>query len=176
MIHAIGDRLPDLSPDAWVAPSADVIGSVRLMAGASVWFNAVLRGDNDWIEIGEGSNVQDGSVLHTDPGLPLVVGAGVTVGHKVLLHACTVGDGSLIGNGAIVLDGAVVGRGCVVAAGALVPPGRVVPDGVVVMGSPAQVVRELKEEDRQRILRGAEVYRRRSALYRSALKPFAPHG
>jgi carbonic anhydrase/acetyltransferase-like protein (isoleucine patch superfamily) len=169
MIYAIDGRVPDISPEAWVAPSADVIGTVRLAAGASVWFNAVLRGDNDWIEIGEGSNVQDGSVLHTDPGLRLVVGAGVTIGHKALLHACTVGDGSLIGNGAIVLDGAVIGRGCVVAAGALVPPGRVVPDGVVVMGSPAQVARELKDEDRMRILRGAEVYRRRSALYREAL-------
>jgi len=176
MIHLIGDRVPDISPEAWVAPSADVIGTVRLAAGASVWFNAVLRGDNDWIEIGEGSNVQDGSVLHTDPGIPLRVGAGVTIGHKALLHACTVGDGSLIGNGAIVLDGAVIGRGCVVAAGALVPPGMSVPEGVVVMGSPAKVVRELKEEDRVRILRGAEVYRSRSALYRAELKPFPPGG
>lgn len=176
MIHIIGDRVPDISSEAWVAPSADVIGTVRLAAGASVWFNAVLRGDNDWIEIGEGSNVQDGSVLHTDPGIPLVVGAGVTIGHKVLLHACTIGAGSLVGNGAIVLDGAVIGRGCVVAAGALVPPGRVIPDGVVVMGSPAQVARELKEEDRLRILRGAEVYRDRSTLYRTALKPFPPGG
>ena len=176
MIHIIGERVPDISPEAWVAPSADVIGTVRLAARASVWFNAVLRGDNDWIDIGEGSNVQDGSVLHTDPGIPLVVGAGVTIGHKVLLHACTIGDGSLIGNGAIVLDGAVIGRGCVVAAGALVPPGRVIPDGVVVMGSPAQVARELKDEDRLRILRGAEVYRARSTLYRTALKPFPPGG
>jgi carbonic anhydrase/acetyltransferase-like protein (isoleucine patch superfamily) len=176
MIHSIGGRVPDISPEAWVAPSADVIGSVRLAAGASVWFNAVLRGDNDWIEIGEGSNVQDGSVLHTDPGIPLVVGAGVTIGHKALLHACTIGAGSLVGNGAIVLDGAVIGRGCVVAAGALVPPGRVIPDGVVVMGSPAQVARGLKEEDRLRILRGAEVYRDRSTLYRTALKPFPPGG
>ena len=176
MIHIIGDRVPDISSEAWVAPSADVIGTVRLAAGSSVWFNAVLRGDNDWIEIGEGSNVQDGSVLHTDPGIPLVVGAGVTIGHKALLHACTIGAGSLVGNGAIVLDGAVIGRGCVVAAGALVPPGRVIPDGVVVMGSPAQVARELKEEDRLRILRGAEVYRDRSTLYRTALKPFPPGG
>ena len=176
MIHRLADRIPDISPAAWVAPSADVIGTVRLAAGASVWFNAVLRGDNDWIEIGEGSNVQDGSVLHTDPGLPLVVGAGVTIGHKALLHACTVGDGSLIGNGAIVLDGAVIGRGCIVAAGALVPPGRQVPDGVLVMGSPAQVARGLGEQDRMRILRGAEVYRQRMALYRDALEPLAPGG
>lgn len=176
MIHALGDRVPDLSPGCWVAPSADVIGTVRLAADASVWFNAVLRGDNDWIEIGEGSNVQDGSVLHTDPGLPLVVGAGVTIGHKALLHGCTIGDGSLIGNGAIVLDRAVIGRGCVVAAGALVPPGKVIPDGVLVMGSPAQVVRGLTAEDRARIARGAEVYRRRIALYRDALRPFTPGG
>ena len=174
MIHIIGDRVPDISSEAWVAPSADVIGTVRLAAGSSVWFNSVLRGDNDWIEIGEGSNVQDGSVLHTDPGIPLRVGAGVTIGHKALLHACSVGDGSLIGNGAIVLDGAVIGRGCVVAAGALVPPGMSVPEGVVVMGSPAKVVRELKEDDRVRILRGAEVYRQRSALYRATLKPSTP--
>ena len=176
MIHVLGERRPEIAPDAWVAPSADVIGTVRLAAGASVWFNAVLRGDNDWIGIGEGSNVQDGSVLHTDPGLPLIVGAGVTIGHKVLLHACTVGDGSLIGNGAIVLDGAVIGRGCMVAAGALVPPGRQVPDGVLVMGSPAQVVREIGEQDRLRIRRGAEVYRQRVALYREALRPHVPGG
>ena len=142
----------------------------------SIWYGAVLRGDNDWITVGERSNVQDGSVLHTDPGLPLVVGAGVTIGHKALLHACTVGDGSLIGNGAIVLDGAVIGRGCIVAAGALVPPGRKVPDGMLVMGSPAKVVRELGEQDRTRIRRGSEVYRQRMALYREALEPLAPGG
>lgn len=174
MIYSFGDRRPEIAAGVFVAASADVIGSVRLGSGSSVWFNVVLRGDNDWIEIGEGSNVQDGSVLHTDPGIPLRVGAGVTIGHKALLHACSVGDGSLIGNGAIVLDGAVIGRGCVVAAGALVPPGMSVPEGVVVMGSPAKVVRELKEDDRVRILRGAEVYRQRSALYRAALKPSTP--
>jgi carbonic anhydrase/acetyltransferase-like protein (isoleucine patch superfamily) len=176
MIYSIDGRHPEISPDAWVAPSADLIGSVRLAAGSSVWFNAVLRGDNDWIEVGEGSNVQDGSVLHTDPGVPLVVAADVTIGHQVLLHGCTVGEGSLVGNGARVLDGVVIGRGCVIAAGAVLPPGKRYPDGVLVMGAPGVVVRELTAEDRLRASRAADVYRSRIARYRATLTPWVPSG
>ena len=176
MIYTLDDRHPEISPDAWVAPSADLIGSVRLAAGASVWFHAVLRGDNEWIEVGEGSNVQDGSVLHTDPGVPLVLAADVTIGHQVLLHGCTVGEGALVGNGARVLDGVVIGRGCVIAAGAVLPPGKTYPDGVLVMGAPGQVVRELTPQDRARARRAAESYRARLARYRATLRPWSPPG
>ena len=156
MIYTLDGRRPEISPEAWVAPSADIIGSVRLAAGSSVWFNAVLRGDNDLIDVGEGSNVQDGSVLHTDPGLPLRIAAAVTIGHQVLLHGCTVGEGALVGNGALVLDGVVIGRGCVIAAGAVLPPGKSYPDGTLVMGAPGKVVRDLTPEDRARARLAAE--------------------
>ena len=160
MIYTLDGRRPEISPEAWVAPSADIIGSVRLAAGSSVWFNAVLRGDNDLIDVGEGSNVQDGSVLHTDPGLPLRIAAAVTIGHQVLLHGCTVGEGALVGNGARVLDGVVIGRGCVIAAGAVLPPGK--------------VVRDLTPEDRARARLAAEAYRARLARYRASLLPWTP--
>ncbi len=171
MIYTIADRSAQIAPDAYVAPSADVIGWVRLRAGASVWFNCVLRGDSDWIEIGEGSNVQDGTVIHTDPGIPVVIGAGVTIGHRAFLHGCTVGEGSLIANGAIVLDRSRIGRRCVIAAGALVPPDKEIPDGSVVMGAPGRIVREVTERDLAMIARGAESYRRRAVQYRNELKP-----
>lgn len=171
MIYTIADRSAQIAPDAYVAPSADVIGWVRLRAGASVWFHCVLRGDSDWIEIGEGSNVQDGTVIHTDPGIPVVIGAGVTIGHRAFLHGCTVGEGSLIANGAIVLDRSRIGRRCVIAAGALVPPDKEIPDGSVVMGAPGRIVREVTERDLAMIARGAESYRRRAVQYRNELKP-----
>ncbi len=171
MIYTIADRSAEIAPDAYVAPSADVIGWVRLGAGASVWFNCVLRGDTEWIEIGAGSNVQDATVIHTDPGVPVVVGAGVTIGHRALLHGCTVGEGSLIGNGAMVLDRSRIGRHCVIAAGALVPPDKEIPDGSVVMGAPGRIVREVTERDLAMIAHGVDSYRRRAAQYRHALKP-----
>lgn len=171
MIYTIAQRSADIAPDAYVAPSADVIGSVRLCPGASVWFCCVLRGDTDWIEIGAGSNVQDGTVIHTDPGVPVVVGAGVTIGHRAFLHGCTVGDGSLIANGAMVLDRSRIGRNCVIAAGALVPPDKEIPDGSVVMGAPGRIVREVTERDLALIARGVESYRRRAVQYRNELRP-----
>jgi len=174
MIYTLDGRRPEISPEAWVAPSADIIGSVRLAAGSSVWFNAVLRGDNDLIDVGEGSNIQDGSVLHTDPGLPLRIAAAVTIGHQVLLHGCTVGEGALVGNGARVLDGVVIGRGCVIAAGAVLPPGKSYPDGTMVMGAPGKVVRDLTPEDRARARLAAEAYRARLARYRASLLPWTP--
>jgi carbonic anhydrase/acetyltransferase-like protein (isoleucine patch superfamily) len=166
MIYSLANRAPDIAADTYVAPSADVIGTVRLCAGASVWFGAVLRGDNDWIVIGERSNIQDGTVIHTDPGLPTQIGARVTVGHQALLHCCTVGDESLIGNGAIVLDGVRIGARCVIAAGSLIPPGKEIPEGSVVMGAPGKVVRRIEDNDVQRILRAADSYHRRIQQYR----------
>ena len=136
MLYALGDKTPELKGDCWVADSATVLGSVVLENEASVWFNAVLRGDNDVITIGEGSNIQDGSVLHTDPGMPLTIGRGVTVGHKVMLHGCTIGDNSLIGINAVVLNGAKIGKNCLIGANALIPEGKEIPMGLWLWGRP----------------------------------------
>ncbi|MEN5364476.1 gamma carbonic anhydrase family protein [Brevundimonas intermedia] len=143
-IYALGDSKPQLPPlgEYWVAPSASVIGNVILHANASVWFGAVLRGDNDPITVGPDSNVQDGSVLHTDMGSPLTLGRGVTVGHKAMLHGCEVGDYSLIGIGAVVLNGVKIGRNCIIGANALITEGKVIPDNSLVVGQPGKVVRE----------------------------------
>ncbi len=170
MIYTLGDRRMETAGDDWyVAPTAQVIGSVRLGHGASVWFGAVIRGDTDWIILGDRTNVQDGSVLHTDEGVPLVLGNGVTVGHSAFLHGCVVGDDSMIANGAMVLDGARIGRHCIVAAGAMVPPGKEIPDRSVVMGSPGKIVREVTERDLQRIQFACSQYAKRGALYREKL-------
>jgi carbonic anhydrase/acetyltransferase-like protein (isoleucine patch superfamily) len=170
MIYSLGSRrLETIDNDYYVAPGAQIIGSVRLGREVSVWFNAVLRGDNDWIIIGDGSNVQDGSVIHTDPGLPVQVGANVTIGHMAFLHGCVIGAGSLIANGAMVLDRARIGQNCVVAAGALVPPGKDIPDGSVVMGAPGKVVRPVSDKDRELIAHAGESYRQRFRLYRDGL-------
>jgi len=171
MIYSLGERrVETVGEDYFVAPSADLIGSVRLGRWASVWFGAVLRGDNDWIEIGDGTNVQDGTVMHTDEGFPLVIGANCTIGHQAFLHACTVGANSLIANGAMVLDGAKIGSFSIVAAGAFVPPRKVIPDGVIVMGSPAKIVRELTDSDRAMILTGSHHYQENAKRYRADLK------
>ncbi|MET0659559.1 MAG: gamma carbonic anhydrase family protein [Steroidobacteraceae bacterium] len=171
MIYRLGERrIETVGDDYFVAPSADVIGTVKLGRWASVWFGCVLRGDNDWIEIGDGSNVQDATVMHTDKGIRLRVGQNVTIGHKAFLHACTVGDNCLIANGAMLLDKVVVGSNTIVAAGAFVPPGKTIPSGVVVMGSPAKVVRELTDEDRARITRGAVGYQENAKRFRVQLQ------
>lgn len=171
MLYSLGERhVETAGDDYFVAPSADLIGSVRLGRWASVWFNAVLRGDNDWIELGEGTNVQDGCVLHTDSGVPLVLGPNCTVGHKAFLHACTVGEHSLIANGAMIMDGAKIGNFSIVAAGAFVPPRKTIPDGVVVMGSPAKVVREITAKDRQLLIGSALAYQKNAQRYRQQLK------
>jgi carbonic anhydrase/acetyltransferase-like protein (isoleucine patch superfamily) len=148
MIYSLGERRLETRGEHFIAENATVIGSVILEANASIWFNAVVRADNDVITIGENSNIQDGSVLHTDHGMPLVIGRNVTVGHKVMLHGCTIGDGSLIGINAVILNGAVIGKGCVIGANALIPEGKVIPDGSVVMGSPGKVVKEVSEAQR----------------------------
>ena len=143
MLYCLGERRVQCEGEYFIAPGAVVIGSVVLKNNASVWFNAVLRGDNDVITVGENSNIQDGSVLHTDGGMPLVVGANVTVGHKVMLHGCTIGDGSLIGINAVVLNGAKIGKGCLIGANSLIPEGKEIPDFSLVMGSPPSKSRRI---------------------------------
>ena len=145
-IYELDGNAPQLAEGAWVAESAEVIGKVELHKNASVWPKVVIRGDNDLIQIGEGSNVQDASVLHTDPGYPLLIGKNVTIGHQVMLHGCSIGDGSLIGIGAVVLNGAKIGKGSLVGAGALVTEGKEFPDGSMIIGSPAKAVKELTAE------------------------------
>ena len=142
-IYQLGDCIPDIDPSAYIAESANVIGKVIIKANASIWFGVTIRGDNEPITIGENSNVQEGCVLHADPGLPLTIGRNVTVGHQAMLHGCTVGDGSLIGIQAVILNGAKIGKNCLVGAGALVTEGKEFPDNSLIIGSPAKVVRTL---------------------------------
>lgn len=172
-IYQYGDDSPQLAPSAWVADSAQVIGRVRLGEGASVWYGAVLRGDNDWISIGARSNVQDGTVMHTDMGYPLTLGEDVTIGHQVMLHGCTIGDGSLIGIQAVVLNGAKIGRNCLVGAGAVVTEGKEFPDNSLILGSPAKAVREISPEQVARMKGGALHYVEKAALHRTQLKKIA---
>jgi carbonic anhydrase/acetyltransferase-like protein (isoleucine patch superfamily) len=169
MIHQLGDAKPDIDAEAWVAPDARVIGRVRLKADASVWFQSVLRGDNEWIEIGERSNVQDGSVMHTDMGYPLTVGDRVTIGHKVMLHGCSVGADSLIGIGSIILNGARIGARSILGANSLVTEGKEFPDGVLILGAPAKVVRELTEDEIALIGHSADHYVENAKRYRRDL-------
>jgi carbonic anhydrase/acetyltransferase-like protein (isoleucine patch superfamily) len=171
MIYSLGEKkIQTEGDDYYVAPGAAVIGTVRFGMGASVWFNCVLRGDNDWIVLGPGTNIQDGSIIHTDAGQPVHLGANVSVGHRALLHGCTVGHSTLIANGAMVLDRVQIGSGCLIAAGALVPPGKIIPDGSVVMGMPGQIVRQATERDREIIERIAGHYVARGRMYRRELK------
>ena len=145
-IYELDGNAPQLAEGAWVAESAEVIGRVELHRSANIWPKVVIRGDNDLIQVGEGSNVQDASVLHTDPGYPLLIGKNVTVGHQVMLHGCSIGDGSLIGIGAVILNGAKIGKHCLVGAGALVTEGKEFPDGSMIIGSPAKALKELSPE------------------------------
>ena len=171
MIYALGDIAPVIDPTAWVAPGANIIGRIVLEADCSVWFGVTLRGDNEVIHVGAGTNVQENCVLHTDMGHPLTIGANCTIGHKAMLHGCSIGDGTLIGMGATVLNGARVGRGCLIGAGALITEGKVIPDFSLVMGSPGRVVRELDEDAQARLLRSAESYRANAARFRAGLRP-----
>lgn len=163
---------PELAADGtvWIAGSAEVIGRVRLMSRASVWFQAVLRGDNELILVGEGSNIQDGCVLHTDMGAPLTIGTRCTIGHQAMLHGCTIGEGSLVGIGATILNHAVIGRNCLIGAHALIPEGKAIPDRSLVMGAPGRVVRELDEAAVAGLLQSADNYVRNAARYRSGLR------
>ena len=168
--YGLGDLVPTLAEGAWAAPSADLIGDVRLGPRASVWFGAVIRADNTPILIGEESNIQDGAVCHSDPPAPLTIGARVTVGHQAILHGCTVGDGALIGMGARVLNHAVIGGGCLVGAGALVTEGKIFADGMLIVGAPARAVRPLTDEERGALLESAARYAEKAACYAANLR------
>ncbi|CAD5108095.1 gamma carbonic anhydrase family protein [Zestomonas carbonaria] len=171
MKYRLGNARVETHPDSWIAPDASVIGKVRLEAGASVWFGAVLRGDNELILIGENSNVQDGTVMHTDMGYPLTLGKGVTVGHNVMMHGCTVDDYSLIGINAVILNGAKIGKYCIIGANSLIPEGREIPDGSLVMGSPGKVVRELTDAQKKMLEASAAHYVHNAQRYARDLQP-----
>ncbi len=170
-LYRLNDLQPQIAADAWVAPNASIIGDVVLHAQASIWFGAVLRGDVERITIGAGSNVQDGSVCHADPGMPLTVGENVTVGHMVMLHGCTIGDNSLIGIGSVVMNGARIGKNCIVGAGSLVTEGKSFPDGSLIMGRPAQVVRQLDDAALAKLQQNAKNYIRNGQRYAAQLQP-----
>lgn len=171
-IFELDGQAPELPADGryWIADSAAVIGRVRLKRDASVWFGSVLRGDNEWIELGERSQIQDNATLHTDPGFPLTIGENCVIGHNVVLHGCTIGSNSLIGMGAIMLNGAKIGCNCLVGAGALLTEGKEFPDNSLIVGAPARAVRSLDAEAAQMIARGADIYVRRWQQYAKGLK------
>ncbi|GAC1331117.1 MAG: gamma carbonic anhydrase family protein [Steroidobacteraceae bacterium] len=173
-LYKLGGVSPTIATSAYVAPSASIIGNAVLAEHSSVWFGATVRGDNDIISIGLGSNVQDGAVLHTDPGLPLLVGAHVSIGHQAMLHGCTVGDGSLIGIQAVVLNSAIIGKGCLVGAGAVLTERNVFADGTLILGAPAKVVRELTGDEHELLIQIAAIYSARALYYRQHLQPMAP--
>jgi carbonic anhydrase/acetyltransferase-like protein (isoleucine patch superfamily) len=161
-LYALDGVSPDLPGEGhyWIAPSADVIGKVRLLKDASIWFGAVLRGDNEWITVGQGSNIQEACVLHTDIGAPLTIGTNCTIGHKAILHGCTIGDNTLIGMGAIILNHATIGRNCLIGAGALIPEGKTIPDNSLVMGQPGKIIRVLDDEAAAKLTAAAEGYQK----------------
>jgi carbonic anhydrase/acetyltransferase-like protein (isoleucine patch superfamily) len=169
-IYQLGELVPDIDATAWVADSASIIGRVRLAADSSVWFGVTIRGDNEWIAVGEGSNIQENAVLHTDPGQPLTIGANVTIGHQAMLHGCEIGDGSLIGIQAVILNGAVIGKNCLVGAGAIVTEGKHFPDNSLILGAPAKVVRTMSDEQIAAMQQGAPNYVERAHLFRNQLK------
>ncbi|WP_394182136.1 gamma carbonic anhydrase family protein [Yoonia maritima] len=169
--YALGSLRPSVADDAWVAPGCHIVGNVTLAAKSSVWFGTTMRGDNEMITIGAGSNVQENCVMHTDMGYPLIVGAGCTIGHKAMLHGCTIGDNSLIGMGATVLNGAVIGKGCLIGAGALITEGKVIPDGSLVMGAPGKVVRELDAASLAALKASAIHYQENAERFSRDLKP-----
>ncbi len=173
--YALGDKSPHLPAfdEYWIAPNASVIGDVVLKKNASIWFGVVVRGDNETITIGENSNVQDNSVLHTDLGVPLVIGTDVTIGHMAMIHGATIGDGSLIGIGAILLNGARIGRGCIIGAGALVTEGREIPNGMLALGAPARPVRPVTDAERQMLAGSATHYVENWKRYAARLAPLA---
>ena len=169
MLYKLGELEPIIDGDFYVSESASVLGKVRLCNNSSVWFGATLRGDTELITIGEGSNVQDGSVLHTDLGFPLNIGKDVTIGHKVMLHGCTIGDGSLIGINSVVLNGAKIGKGCLIGANALITEGMVIPDGSLVMGSPGKIRGELNGDQKQGLLLSAKHYVENAKRFKAEL-------
>lgn len=170
MIYELDGVAPTVHEDTWIAPDANVIGNVVLEEGASVWFGCTLRGDNERLTIGKGTNIQENCVFHTDMGYPLTLGENVTIGHKAMLHGCTVGDGSLIGMGATILNGAKIGKGCLIGAGALVTEGKEIPDGSMVLGAPGKVVKELDKAAKNALIASALHYQDNLRRFRSGLK------
>lgn len=173
-IYALGDRVPRFGEGSWVADNATVIGRVETGRNVNIWYNVVIRGDNDPIVIGDDTNIQDGSVLHNDDGVPLTVGSNVTVGHMVMLHGCTVGDGSLIGINAVVLNHAVIGKDCIIGANALIPEGRVIPDRSLVVGSPGRIIRELTDDEIAGLRKNAAHYVDNARQYAAELRQIDP--
>ena len=171
MIYELDGIAPQIDEDTWVAPDANVIGKVVLEAGAAIWFGATLRGDIEEIRVGAGTNIQENAVLHTDLGYPMTIGRDCTIGHKAMLHGCTIGDGSLIGMGATVLNGAKIGKNCLIGAGALITENKVIPDGSLVMGVPGKVVRELDARAIQQLTASAKHYAENAARFRRDLEP-----
>ena len=169
-VYALGTHTPQIHPDTWVAPDANLIGQVVLEQGASVWFGTTIRADHEVILIGQGSNVQENCVMHIDAGYPLTIGKNCTIGHKVMLHGCTIGDNTLIGMGATVLNGARIGNNCLIGAGALVTEGKDIPDGSVVMGAPGRVVKNLDDKAREMLRVGAEHYQANMRRFRDDLR------
>jgi len=171
-LYALEGLAPTLPADGdfWVAPGAAVIGNVVLESGTSVWFGCVIRGDNEVILIGRGSNVQESTVMHTDVGYPITIGENCTIGHKAMLHGCTIGEQTLIGMGATILNGAVIGKNCLIGAGALIPEGKVIPDGSLVMGMPGRVVREMDQAAIDGNLKSAQGYQDKSKVFRASLE------
>lgn len=170
MIYSLDGIAPDIAASAWIAPDANVIGRIVVEEDASIWFGAILRGDNEEIRVGRGSNVQENCVLHTDIGFPLQIGPDCTIGHKAMLHGCIIGEGSLIGMGAVVLNGARIGKGCLIGAGALITEGKEIPDGSLVMGAPGKVVRQLDEAGLLRLRASAAGYRANARRFAAGLR------
>ena len=169
-IYQLDDLTPAIHESAWVADSAQVMGNVTLAEGSSVWFGVVVRGDTETIAVGRGSNIQDNCVLHADIGMPLIIGENVTVGHQVMLHGCTIGDGALIGIQAVILNGAKIGKNCLVGAGALVTEGKEFPDGCMILGSPAKAVRQLSDAQIEGLKISAQHYMDNAQRYKAGLK------
>ena len=172
-LYALGDIAPQIADDAWVASGCHLIGDIVLEEKTSVWFGSTLRGDNERITVGAGSNVQENTVMHTDMGSPLIIGPGCTIGHKVMLHGCVIGENTLIGMGATVLNGAVIGRNCLIGAGALITENKVIPDGSLVMGAPGKVVRELDAQAIEGLRLSALHYQQNAARFRRDLTPLS---
>ena len=172
MIYRLGEQVPEFRGEYWVADNAVILGSVILENNVSVWFNAVLRGDHEVIFVGENSNIQDGAVLHTEPGMRLMIGKYVTVGHKVMLHGCDIGNNSLIGINSVVLDGAKIGKNCLIGANSLITEGKEIPDGSLVMGSPGKVVRELSQDQIDFLQERALGYVNNARRFKKELSPY----
>lgn len=169
-VYALGAHTPNVHPQSWIAPNAAVIGQVNIERNVSVWWNCTLRGDTDLLHVGENTNIQDGSVLHTDPGLQLIIGRDVTIGHRVILHGCTIGDGCLIGMGATLLNRSVIGKHCLIGANALIPEGKVIPERSLVVGAPGRIVRQLTDEELEKIARGNHHYIENWQRYQQELR------